>query len=97
MISVSDILAVLNKWPQWKRTTECPDRVDALEERVSQLEKQLQSPLKLPGKPCKACGEHAVRRVSSKPIQGGLGRLGVKQETWQCEKCGDQDIITTEK
>ncbi|KAG5716814.1 hypothetical protein E4T56_gene17452, partial [Termitomyces sp. T112] len=69
---LSDILALLDKWPLWKRMTEAPSRIDDLEKRLAALEA---TPKRAPGKTCKACGEPAMRLTASvaDPIMGDLG------------------------
>jgi len=41
MVSLSDITALLEKIPLWKRLTTLPDQIRALEGRVAKLESRL--------------------------------------------------------
>ncbi len=38
MLSLKDLLAVLDRWDTWKRMRETPDRLDAMESRVADLD-----------------------------------------------------------
>ena len=38
MLSIQDLLALLDHWPLWKRVKESPARLDALEKRIADLE-----------------------------------------------------------
>lgn len=91
MAVLSDILALLDKWPLWKRMTEAPSRIDDLEKRLAALEA---TPKRAPGKTCKACGEPAMRLTASvaDPI---MGDLGAKVETWTCSACSFAENITS--
>ena len=80
---------MLDKWPAWKRITASPDRIDDLERRLAALE---QLAPKQQGSSCPACGEPAVRRISSKAHPDPLLSMGgIKLETWKCAACGDEE------
>lgn len=93
MAVTGDILAILDKIPIWKRVQETPDRVDALEKRIAELEAKLQ---KAPGLACPACGELSFRVTASGPTKGGFGRLGARDITKTCQSCGftDTEMVT---
>lgn len=82
---LTDVLAAFDRWGEWKRMREAPDRIDELEKRLAALEA---GPT---GRECKACFKPAMRRSKVEPLYGPLGRLGAKQETWTCSECGDID------
>lgn len=95
LISVSDVLKLLDQLPVWKTIKLLPQRVDALEKENAVLKQRLDELLAEPnqaaGEVCKACGEPAVRRISSKPSSVSFGRLGARDEVWKCEACGDTE------
>lgn len=95
MISVSDILKLLDQLPIWKTIKSLPQRMDALEKENAELKQRLDelssAPKRATGELCKACGEPAVRRVSSEPSSGPFGRLGARDEVWKCDSCGDTE------
>ncbi|PCI03443.1 MAG: hypothetical protein COB78_10825 [Hyphomicrobiales bacterium] len=98
MLSVSDILKILDKVPIWKTLSELPRRVEALEQAnkalLQKLEDQQKAPKIAPGKTCKACGQPASRRTSSSVSKGPFGDLGARDEIWTCSECGDEDHLT---
>jgi hypothetical protein len=77
MATLDNILALLDKWPRWKRINDMPDHLDGLLARMSALEERL---TKAPGLACKFCGEMASRLT--KQARNG------DWEEWACEKCG---------
>jgi len=95
LISVSDILKILDQVPIWKTVKELPKRVEALEKANAELEAKLKligaAPPKAHGQICPACGEPAVRRKSSQPHKGHFADMGVRDEIWTCEICGDSE------
>lgn len=90
MVSLSDMLKLLDQLPVWKTLKTMPARIEALEQRLDALE-QTQTIPKSPGQPCPSCGENALRRTSSKISSGPFGALGAKDEIWTCETCGETD------
>ena len=54
MVGLGDIVDLLKRWDRWRRIDETPERVDALEKRITELEARLQ---RAPGSACPACGE----------------------------------------
>jgi predicted RNA-binding Zn-ribbon protein involved in translation (DUF1610 family) len=94
MFALADILALLDHWPKWKKIQETPERLEALTNRVAELEKRLS---RRPGDACPGCGELAYRTISSQPhpFMGGLGAVVRKMK---CESCGftEEKTITPE-
>ena len=86
MSAVSDIIALLDRWPRWKAVTEAPDRIEALEKRVADLEAKLSAkPVQPSGPACPICGEPMkTTSVQKDPL---LGVAGVQQHRLQCV-CG---------
>ncbi len=81
MLSVSDILKLLEQIPAWKTVKALPGRVEAVERRLNELE----------GKPkradhlhtCETCGKPArVTEIQDHPT---LGTFGVKIRRVTCE------------
>ena len=77
MSTLDNILGLLNKWPTWKHITEAPDKIDALERRVAELEAALEN---CPAKGCPFCGKRAFR-LDVVDMQG-------QREVWKCGECG---------
>lgn len=88
-----DILAILDKVPVWKRVQAAPERIDALEKRLAELEAKL---LRAPGQACPSCGALEFRVTSSAVSKGPFGRLGAKDVTRTCGACNftDTDLVT---
>jgi hypothetical protein len=76
-----DILEALQTWPKWKRVESAPDRIDALEIRLEELERRL---ARCPGDGCPKCGELTFRVVRSYPDGNELGTI-IRE--MKCEKC----------
>lgn len=89
MSLLTDMLAALDRWGEWKRMREAPDRIEELERRIAALE---ETPRKAPGKHCPACGEPVMRRTSSK-LSRTKGHMGVRDEEWTCAACGEVDRV----
>jgi hypothetical protein len=83
MFALKDILELLDRWPSWKKIQETPAQIEALENRVVDLEKRL---ARCPGEGCPRCGELSYRTVSSEPYS--LLASGIRVRTMKCEKCG---------
>jgi hypothetical protein len=88
-----DILAILDKVPVWKRVQAAPDRIDALEKRIAELEARL---TRAPGQACPSCGALEFRVTTSVPSKGPFGRLGAKDVTRGCGACSftETDLVT---
>ena len=94
MVSVTDMTKLLELMPLWKRLKSVPMEIDEMKARIEALESALASPAKSAGKPCPACGEHAVRRTKSEEPEKMVDvRAGVRVETWTCSACGDEDVL----
>jgi hypothetical protein len=79
-----DILEALQSWPKWKRVEGAPERIDALEKRMGELEARL---ARCPGEGCPQCGELEFRVLRSYPHHQ-LGDMGVIVREMKCERCG---------
>ena len=92
MISVSDILSLLDRAPIWKTLKDLPKRVDALEAETRSLRARIdQLQGNKPGETCPSCGAPALRRTGSKPTTGHFAGMGLRDETWTCSACGEVD------
>ena len=88
MKAVDDVLSILEKWPAWKRITEAPARLDALEAQLQTLEKELvrQRSRKI----CPFCGSFSWHMEwSSHPTE--FEEMSWRDETWACESCGKKE------
>ena len=88
MSRLEHILQVLEKWPTWERMREAPDRVDALEKRLAELEGRL-----APGEACPTCGAPELRVVGSRSALGVAGTV-VGVNRLQCAACGFEEERT---
>jgi C4-type Zn-finger protein len=84
-----DIVELLKRWDRWRRIDETPERVDALEKRIAELESKLQ---RAPGQACPSCGALEFRVISSNPSAPPFGQLGARDHTYKCQSCGFQDV-----
>lgn len=87
MVSVSDILKILDNVPLLRRLKALPTEVDEMKARIEALEDRLAAPPVAPGRECPSCGHHAMRVTGTKK-GGKFANLGVNTETWTCENCG---------
>lgn len=84
MLSIQDILAVLDHWPLWKRMKETPEKVEMLEKRLDALEAKLAPAT---GEVCPKCRAPAYHVISNRPIPN-FEWAGKSLDTWQCDVCG---------
>lgn len=81
MVSVSDIVKLLDQVPIWKTIKALPKRVEELEARVAELEKTPKKANHL--HTCAQCGAPAdVKEIRPHPI---FGEVGLKVRTILCE------------
>ena len=88
MSILSDILAALDRWAEWKSIRESPAKIEALEKRIVELETRLQ---RAPGKACPSCGDLAFRVERSEP-RPGWEEFAARQHHWKCGSCGYTDV-----
>jgi len=76
-------MAFFGSMPKWLKVGKCPDRLDALERRVAELEKLLE---KHPADACPHCGARAAR------MESVVGRGdGTTLQRWVCRDCGFEE------
>ena len=87
MAVIGEILESLKRWDRWRRIDETPERIDALEKRITELEAKLQ---RAPGDPCPKCGALEFRTHSTKSGRGPLRGLGagIIDRELKCGACG---------
>ncbi len=88
MSTLSDIIALLDRWPKWKELAALPERVQALEARLQALEGKTGA-RPLGPTDCPKC-RTPLEFVSEKPHEhfGDIG--GLKVHTLRCATCGMQ-------
>ena len=92
MITLSDIVALLEKIPGWKRMVEAPARIDALEKRLAEFEAKGRHVARPGGKPCPACSQPSFFQISVRddPV---MGVVGLKRRTYRCDSCQHEEEI----
>jgi transposase-like protein len=91
MAVLSEVVELLKRWDRWKRIDESPERIDALERRITELEARLQ---RAPGEACPSCGALEFRVTKSEPTRhSGFAHLGARDHHYKCQACGFQDTI----
>lgn len=85
MISVSDILGVLDRIPIWKQIKTLPARVEALEKEVAELKAGS-------AEACPYCGARQWFLVDSTTDET-FGILGGTRDTYTCKSCGKSKEI----
>jgi predicted nucleic-acid-binding Zn-ribbon protein len=92
MAVVGDIVELLGRWDRWKRVNESPERIDALEKRITELEARLQ---RAPGEACPKCGALEFRTDKQVPVShgpfAGMG-MGVMERHLKCAACGHTEM-----
>lgn len=91
MISVSDILKLLNEIPIWKAISALPKRVAELERKVAALEaaSQTKPQDKTPSaRICPLCA--ATMKVVSERAHPTFAFAGLKQHELECPECGNK-------
>lgn len=82
MISLKDLLALLDRYEDWKRIKELPDRVEELEARIAQLEKGPPNPnLRY----CPKCDAYEGRPDGPPRLLAGGKKT---MQYFRCKSCG---------
>lgn len=82
MLSPKDILDVLDRWKDWKRMREAPDKIEALEARIAALE------AKPRGELCPHCDKPTLRPRGHPDIKGN-----VVAQSHICSECGKASTV----
>lgn len=80
MVSLKDLVDLLDRWEAWRTTKESAAKVPALEARIAELERLLNG--KAPPEYCPRCGERAARLTGRPFLQDKM-----ICEDWRCESC----------
>ncbi|MEQ1484783.1 hypothetical protein [Methyloglobulus sp.] len=86
MISVKDIMVILDKIPIWKQLIGLPSRIEALEKRVSELESKGITT----GDSCPKCKAKTFELISTAP-DPLFGEMGVQKRLYKCSACGFEE------
>jgi hypothetical protein len=91
VISISDMLALLDKIPIWKQLKELPQRVESLEKRIAELENK---PIST-GDVCPKCKNKTFELISTRkhPV---FGDAGVHERFYKCSKCEFEETKTAD-
>jgi hypothetical protein len=87
MAVLGEIVELLKRWDVWKRVEAAPDRVDALERRIMELEAKFG---RAPGEACPKCGALDFRVESTGP-HPAFADLGKRLHKMKCGACGFTD------
>lgn len=88
MAVLAEVTELLRRWDVWKRVEECPDRVDALEAKIVELEARL---ARAPGLACPKCGALEFRTETTSK-HATLGDLGAINRHLKCSVCAYTEV-----
>lgn len=84
---LEDVMRALERLPLWKRVSDLPEKVQALEARIAALEAKLAGDT---GTLCPLCEKPAFRRIGSAP-HPQFGFAGIKLDSYACGECGHEE------
>ena len=84
MSLLTDMLTALDRWAEWKRMREAPDRIDALEKRIAELEKPT------PKAECSKCRSANLTARGRPAVAGAIVR-----QDWVCADCHGVTTVVT--
>ncbi|GMR17679.1 MAG: hypothetical protein BMS9Abin33_0072 [Gammaproteobacteria bacterium] len=87
MLTVADLLKVLNRIPAWGRIVTLPDKVEALERRLASLERKTYKGDAKSAELCPKCSQYTFELKSRNP-HPIYGKIGVQEEHYKCSECG---------
>jgi hypothetical protein len=79
---LEDIMKVLDRWEVWREVQKLPEKLEALERRIGELEQKIGG--KWPPDVCKFCGERSLRLHQTYPADA----KGKIEQIWECGSCG---------
>jgi hypothetical protein len=82
LISLNDLLAVMDRWELWKSTRDNAAKVPELEQRIAALEAMLNG--KRPGDVCPKCGARTFRVFKAYRERDGRSLRSYKCEDESC-------------
>ncbi len=85
---IEDVMKALDRIPGWKRISDAPRQIDALEQRVAALEARLTPAA---GDQCPRCREMAFRLIETVPADPPWNTLGVRVDVLRCSACRYED------
>ena len=92
MSLLTDILEALKGWNRWKQIEGAPEKIEALERRVTELESRLQ---RAPGEACPRCGALDYRTMESRPVaDAAFAKLGAREHVKRCGACAFEDVVS---
>jgi len=91
VISIGDMLALLDKIPIWKQLKELPEKIESLEKRIGELENK---PVPT-GDVCPKCKKETFELVSNKK-HPTFGEVGVYERYYKCSNCEFEETKTIE-
>jgi len=83
-MTASNILALLERIPVWKKLIDLPKRVDDIDRKIVDIENKLSSSSEIK---CPACGEYKYFVVSSIKDKN-MGDMGTVTRKYKCKACG---------
>jgi hypothetical protein len=86
LVSVKDIIVILDNIPIWKQLKELPAKLEALEKRVAELENKVT----LTADNCPKCKAKTFELLSTAP-DPVFGEMGVQKRLYQCSACGFEE------
>ena len=91
MLTVTELLKILDKVPLIKDLKPLPSKVEELERRIAALETRLANTARSAF--CEHCGSGNVERIGSVPHPTFGRALGKKLPKFRCHDCGEETIM----
>ena len=85
---LEDVIKALERIPAWKRLQTTPEKIDALDKRLRELEARMQPAT---GDRCPSCKAMAYKLIKSGPAPEPWGSMGAREDHFGCLQCGYTD------